>query len=64
MIVILTMVFLKATWIVHCFHAFVVCQFAAIFRNLIDKIAKDQTLQYILTMLDDALQVRAEFSFI
>ncbi|XP_076456871.1 V-type proton ATPase subunit H-like isoform X1 [Babylonia areolata] len=31
-------------------------QFAAIFRNLIDKIAKDQTLQYILTMLDDALQ--------
>lgn len=48
----------------HCFHAFVVCQFAAIFRNLIDKIAKDQTLQYILTMLDDALQVRAEFSFI
>ena len=32
-------------------------QFAAIFRNLIDKIAKDQTLQYILTMLDDALQV-------
>nr|KAG5692881.1 hypothetical protein BaRGS_002316 [Batillaria attramentaria] len=31
-------------------------QFAAIFRNLIEKIAKDQTLQYILTMLDDALQ--------
>ncbi|PVD31914.1 hypothetical protein C0Q70_07340 [Pomacea canaliculata] len=31
-------------------------QFASIFRNLIEKIAKDQTLQYILTMLDDALQ--------
>ncbi|KAK7091298.1 V-type proton ATPase subunit H-like isoform X1 [Littorina saxatilis] len=31
-------------------------QFVGIFRNLIDKIAKDQTLQYILTMLDDSLQ--------
>lgn len=31
-------------------------QFAFIFRSLIDKIAKDQTLQYILTLLDDALQ--------
>ncbi|XP_071103905.1 V-type proton ATPase subunit H-like isoform X1 [Haliotis cracherodii] len=31
-------------------------QFAATFYSLINQIAKDQTLEYILTMLDDALQ--------
>ncbi|XP_076437697.1 V-type proton ATPase subunit H-like [Babylonia areolata] len=31
-------------------------KFAEVFRQLIDRIAKDQTLQYILTLLDDALQ--------
>lgn len=31
-------------------------QFAAVFKSLMDRIAKDQTLQYILTLLDDALQ--------
>ncbi|KAK6167423.1 hypothetical protein SNE40_021457 [Patella caerulea] len=31
-------------------------QFASTFYNLIGQIAKDQTLQYILTMLDDGLQ--------
>ena len=32
-------------------------QFAKTFFNLMSHIAKDQTLQYILTMLDDVLQV-------
>jgi len=33
-------------------------QYAKTFFNLMSHIAKDQTLQYILTMLDDSLQVR------
>ena len=35
-------------------------QCAKTFLNLMDIIAKDQTVQYILTLLDDMLQVRVD----
>jgi len=41
----------------YCKLFFIIFQFAKTFFNLMTHIAKDQTLQYILTILDDVLQV-------